>query len=223
MKDWNELMDQELAKGYLEQIRDTLEEEYAHKTIYPAKENVFRAMEETPLDQVKVVILGQDPYHGPNQAQGFSFSVPETEQLPPSLRNIYKELMMEYGKPVDRSGDLSDWAAQGVLLLNSILTVEGGKPLSHEGLGWQQFTDAVIQALNEQDQPMVFLLWGAHARKAKRFLNNPNHLVLECAHPSPLSANRGFMGCGHFKKANEFLEAHGVKGIDWTASNRHQA
>lgn len=220
---WQQFMERETARGYLLPIRDRLEQDYQTKTIYPAPENIFRALEETPLDQVKVVILGQDPYHGPNQAQGFAFSVPASEKIPPSLRNIYKEIADEYGLPVplQRSGDLTDWARQGVLLLNPILTVEQGKPMSHADYGWQQFTDAVLEELDRQDQPMVFLLWGAQARKAKRLLHNPNHLILESPHPSPLSASRGFFGTGHFRKANEFLESHGAAPIDWARSNLH--
>lgn len=212
-------MNQELKKGYLENIRNILEQEYAHKTIYPPRDLIFNALETTPLDQVKVVILGQDPYHNPNQAMGYAFSVPAGEKIPPSLQNMYKELENEYQMPVRRSGDLSDWASQGVLLLNPILTVEAHKPLSHQNLGWQQFTDAVLQQLNQQDQPIVFLLWGAQARKAKRFLNNPNHLVLESAHPSPLSAYRGFFGNNHFRTANDFLQSKGISPVNWTASN----
>lgn len=212
---WESLIKEEEARGIFAPIRQFLEKAYEEKTIYPARENIFRALEMTPLDKVKVVILGQDPYHGPNQAQGFSFSVPADEKIPPSLKNIYKEIADEYHRPVNRTGDLSDWASQGVLLLNSILTVEQGKPMSHASLGWQEFTDDILKVLNEQNQPIVFMLWGAQARKAKRFLNNPNHLILESVHPSPLSASRGFLGSGQFKKANEFLESKGVSGIDW--------
>lgn len=216
---WEQLMQAEFEKGVLGPIRERLDAAYSHGKVYPAKENVFRALDKTPFDQVKVVILGQDPYHGPGQAQGFSFSVPAGMRIPPSLVNMYKELSAEYGMPVHRSGDLSDWADQGVLLLNTILSVEEGKPLSHANLGWQQFTDDILKALNESDQPIVFMLWGAQARKAKQYITNPNHLVLECAHPSPLSANRGFFGCGHFRKANAFLEQHGATPIDWCANN----
>lgn len=218
---WQKFLEEQEALGYLQPIRDFLRDAYAHRIVYPAKENIFAALEKTPMDQVKVVILGQDPYHGPNQAQGFSFSVPEGVRIPPSLQNIYKEIALEYPQcaPLQRSGDLSDWASQGVLLLNAILTVEAGQPLSHEKIGWQRFTDAILQKLNTLDQPIVFLLWGSKARAARRFLNNPRHLVLETVHPSPLSANRGFFGCGQFRKANEFLESHGVSGIDWCASN----
>ena len=217
---WEELMKKESENGTLGPIKEKLEEAYAHSIVYPARENLFRALDMTPMDQVKVVILGQDPYHEPGQAQGFSFSVPAKVKTPPSLVNIYKELAEEYGQPVNRSGDLSDWAAQGVLLLNSILSVEQGKPLSHAGFGWQTFTNDILKELNTLDQPIVFLLWGAQARKAKEFLNNPNHLVLESPHPSPLSASRGFFHNGHFRMANEFLESKGVEGIDWIRNNR---
>lgn len=216
---WEDVMQQEFKNGTLGPIRDQLEKAYQTSTVYPAKENIFKALEMTPLDQVKVVILGQDPYHGPNQAQGYSFSVPRGQRIPPSLANIYKELSHEYQMPIQRSGDLSDWASQGVLLLNSILSVEQGKPMSHAHFGWQKFTDDILKVLNEQDQPIVFLLWGSQARKAKQFLTNPNHLVLESPHPSPLSASKGFFGNGHFMRANEFLQAHGSTPVDWTRSN----
>lgn len=219
IQNWEQLIEQEEAKGTFDTLRPYLDQAYKERIIYPAKENIFRALEMTPLDKVRVVILGQDPYHGPNQAQGFSFSVPANEKIPPSLRNIYQEIFNEYQTPVQRSGDLSDWASQGVLLLNSILTVEQGKPMSHSNLGWQNFTDDILRVLNVQNQPIVFMLWGAQARKAKRFLNNPNHLILESVHPSPLSANRGFFNSGQFKKANEFLESKGESPIDWAKSN----
>lgn len=217
---WEDIMKEELENGPLRQIRQQLDIAYQTTTVYPLKENLFRALEMTPLDQVKVVILGQDPYHGPGQAQGFSFSVPANMKIPPSLVNIYKELALEYDTPINRSGDLSDWASQGVLLLNAVLSVEAGKPLSHHKMGWQQFTNDLLKALNEQDQPIVFLLWGAQAKGAKQFLNHPNHLVLESVHPSPLSASRGFFGNNHFKLANQFLIDHGVEPINWIQSNR---
>lgn len=221
--EWKDVMEEELQNGTLGPIRAFLEQAYASSPVYPAKENIFKALEMTPLDQVKVVILGQDPYHEPGQAQGYSFSVPSQVRIPPSLQNIYKELSAEYQVPVYRTGNLSDWAAQGVLLLNSIMTVEQGKPLSHSKIGWQKFTDDLIRVLNKQDQPIVFLLWGGHARKAKALLDNPNHLVLEAAHPSPLSANRGFFGCNHFVKANQFLQEHGKEPIFWAEDNRQMA
>lgn len=216
---WSDFMEEEIENGTLLPIREFLEKAYATTTVYPAKENIFRALDMTPLDQVKVVILGQDPYHEPDQAQGYSFSVPSTVRIPPSLVNIYKELSAEYGQPVQRSGNLADWAQQGVLLLNSILTVERGKALAHAKIGWQAFTDDILRLLNKQDHPIVFLLWGGHARKAKVLLDNPKHLVLEAPHPSPLSANRGFFGCNHFRIANAYLEQNGVTPINWIQNN----
>lgn len=220
---WEEFISQEFDKGVLGPIRDKVGEAYGHGTVYPAKENIFKALEMTPLDQVKVVILGQDPYHGPNQAQGYSFSVPANQKIPPSLVNIYKEISQEYQTPVNRSGDLSDWAEQGVLLLNSILTVEQGKPMSHSAFGWQNFTDDILRELDKLDQPIVFLLWGAQARNAARLLHNPNHLVLESSHPSPLSASKGFFGNNHFRMANDFLQAKGVTPINWAEKNWPEA
>lgn len=171
------------------------------------------------MDQVKVVIIGQDPYHGPNQAQGLSFSVPANQKIPPSLQNIYKELEREYQQPIYRSGDLQDWAKQGVLLLNAALSVEAGKPNSHANIGWKTFTDDILRVLNKEDRPIVFMLWGYNARQAAKFLNNPNHLVLQSTHPSPLSAHKGFIGCNHFKQANSFLESHGLEPIHWIRDN----
>lgn len=193
-----------------------------HAVIYPPREKLFAAFLLTPMDQVRAVILGQDPYHGPNQAQGLSFSVPADQKIPPSLQNIYKELSLEYpGCDLSlRSGDLSDWARQGVLLLNTILTVEAGKPLSHQNLGWKCLSHAVLEKLNSLDQPIVFFLWGAQARSYAPLLTNPNHLVLESVHPSPLSAHRGFFGSNQFRQANEWLAAHGSRPIDWCAPNR---
>lgn len=200
-------------------IRQYLDEAYKTKTIYPAKENLFKALELTPMDKVKVVIIGQDPYHGPNQAQGLSFSVPANQKIPPSLQNIYKELEREYQQPIYRSGDLQDWAKQGVLLLNAALSVEAGKPNSHANIGWKTFTDDVLRVLNQEDRPIVFMLWGYNARQAAKFLNNPHHLVLQSTHPSPLSAHKGFIGCNHFKQANSFLESNGLEPIHWIRDN----
>lgn len=185
--------------------------------IYPAKQNIFAALKVTPFDQVKVVIVGQDPYHGPGQAHGLSFSVPEGVSLPPSLKNIFKELARESGTPVIRSGDLSDWASQGVLLLNAILTVERGQPAAHAGKGWELFTDAIIQALLQRAQPVVFMLWGAYAQKKVAHIASgahPHHLILKAAHPSPFSVT-GFLGCGHFLQANRFLISQGATPITW--------
>lgn len=213
--DWDLLFDQEIQKEYLIKIRYFLALEYKTKQIFPAKENIFAAFKTTALKDTKVVILGQDPYHNIGQAQGYAFSVPADFPLPPSLKNIYKELENEYHVPVNRNGDLTDWARQGVLLMNTVLTVEAHKAFSHSKIGWQNFTNAALQMLNEQDQPIVFLLWGNSAIQAKKYLNNPNHLVLTSPHPSPLSASRGFFGNNHFKQANDFLIQHGKNPIQW--------
>ena len=206
---WDALIQREKEKEYLNDLDWALAREYKTKKIYPPKGQIFEALKKTPKENVKVVILGQDPYHGEGQAHGMAFSVNHGVKIPPSLRNMYKELENEYQVPFSRDGNLEDWAKDGVLLLNPILTVEEGKPLSHEKLGWQRFTDEIIDELEKQDQPIVYLLWGSRARQKKERIHNPNHLVLESPHPSPLSANRGFFGNGHFRKANEFLEAHG--------------
>ncbi|WP_439755032.1 uracil-DNA glycosylase [Floccifex sp.] len=213
--DWDTLFDQEIQKDYLIKIDYFLAKEYKTKEIYPAKENIFAAFKTTPIKDTKVVVLGQDPYHNTGQAQGYAFSVPSDFPLPPSLKNIYKELENEYHVPVSRNGDLTDWAKQGVLLMNTVLTVEAHKAFSHSKIGWQNFTNAALQLLNEQDQPIVFMLWGNSAIQAKKYLNNLNHLVLTSPHPSPLSASRGFFGNNHFKLCNEFLEKHGVSPIQW--------
>ena len=180
-----------------------------------AKENIFAAFKTTSLKDTKVVILGQDPYHGPGQAQGYSFSVPSNFPLPPSLQNMYKELENEYQTPVHRTGDLTDWAKQGVLLMNTILTVEEHKPLSHQDKGWQNFTNEALRWINEKDGPVVFLLWGSKAIQAKKLLTNPKHLILTSPHPSPLSAYRGFFGNNHFKLANEYLIKNNETPIQW--------
>ncbi|SUO04823.1 uracil-DNA glycosylase [Faecalicoccus pleomorphus] len=213
--DWQELFDTEIQKEYLNKINYFLAREYKTKKIYPPKEKIFNAFLTTSLKDTKVVILGQDPYHQPGQAQGFAFSVAPNVKIPPSLVNIYKEIEDEYHVKLHRNGDLTDWAKQGVLLLNPILTVEDSKPLSHQNIGWQNFTDAAIQRINEKEDAVVFLLWGSKAGAVRRFLNNPSHLVLTSSHPSPLSAYRGFFGNGHFKKCNEFLIAHGKEPIHW--------
>jgi uracil-DNA glycosylase len=190
-------------------------EKAAGKRIYPAEENIFRALELTPLQDVKVVILGQDPYHGEGQAHGLSFSVPEGVKIPPSLVNIYKELQSDLGITPPPSGLLEHWTRQGVLLLNSVLSVEAGRAGSHQGKGWEAFTDAVIAAVNGQDKAVVFMLWGSYAQKKAAFVDADKHLVLKSVHPSPLSAYRGFFGCKHFSKANDFLGAQEQVPIKW--------
>lgn len=214
---WKRSLTPFLLSPYMDSLRDFLfQQKQAQKTIYPPSKQIFSALNITPLDHVKVVILGQDPYHGPNQANGLSFSVQRGVALPPSLRNIFHELNTDLGVPVPRHGDLTKWAEQGVLLLNSVLTVEAGQPTSHQKQGWEEFTDAVIDVLNEQREHIVFILWGAYAQRKGQRINREKHLVLTAAHPSPLAANRGgFFGCKVFSKTNQYLKQHGIEPIDW--------
>ena len=212
---WDELFLQEFSKPYFVQLKSFLVQEYATKRIYPPKKLMLNAFDNTGYDDVNVVILGQDPYYNPHQAMGMSFSVPEGVAPPKSLINIFQEIENELGtKTSIIGGDLTPWAKQGVLLLNTVLTVEEGKPNSHKDKGWELFTDAVIKHLNERERGMVFLLWGRNAYEKKQLITNPQHLVLTCAHPSPLSAYNGFFGCGHFVKANQFLAKQG-RSITW--------
>ncbi|UGQ24759.1 uracil-DNA glycosylase [Acinetobacter calcoaceticus] len=206
-----------LLSPQMDNLRDFLfQEKQAQKIIYPPSKQIFSALNTTPLADVKVVILGQDPYHGPNQANGLSFSVQKGIALPPSLRNIFHELHTDLGIPAPRHGDLTKWAKQGVLLLNSVLTVEAGQPTSHQKQGWEAFTDEVIDVLNEQREHVVFILWGAYAQRKGQRINRDRHLVLTAAHPSPLAANRGgFFGCRVFSKTNQYLKQHGIEPIDW--------
>ena len=213
--DWLEPLSAEFKKPYYAGLYKFVNEEYNRYTIYPPKQDVFAAYSRTPLAKVKVLILGQDPYHEPNQAHGLCFSVNPGIDIPPSLLNIYKELHDDIGFTIPESGCLTKWADQGVMLLNTVLTVRAHQANSHQGKGWEQFTDATIAALNKQDRPIVFMLWGRPARQKAAMLDNPRHLVLEAAHPSPLSAYKGFFGCRHFSKANDFLVANGVEPIDW--------
>lgn len=211
---WKEKLGEEFGKPYFEGLTRFVKEEYANGTVYPRPGNVFRAFELTPFDAVKVVILGQDPYHGPKQAVGLSFAVEEGTTLPPSLRNIYKELESDLGKPA-RHRDLSRWAAQGVLLLNATLTVRAASPGSHQGKGWEAFTDAVIRVLSEEKEHVVFILWGNYARTKGAHIDRAKHLVIESPHPSPFSANSGFFGSRPFSRANEYLTEHAKDPIDW--------
>ena len=214
--DWLDAIGAEFQKPYYLELRQRLIQEYRTQTIYPKPDDIFNAFHFTPLSQVKAVIIGQDPYINENQAMGTCFSVPRSQKtLPPSLRNIYKELHDDLGLTIPSHGDLRKWSDQGVLMFNAVLTVRAHQSNSHQGWGWEHFTDAAIAAVNRLERPVVFLLWGAYARRKKELLNNPRHLILEAAHPSPLSANNGFFGCRHFSKANEFLRAHGVEPIDW--------
>lgn len=213
--DWLEALKEEFSKQYYKELYDKVRDEYGRYTVFPPPDDIFNAFHLTPLSNVKAVILGQDPYHNTGQAHGLSFSVQPGIQIPPSLVNIYKELESDLGCRIPNNGYLTKWADEGVLLLNTVLTVRAHMANSHAGIGWEQFTDAAIKALNTQDRPIVFLLWGAPAQRKAALLNNPKHLILKAPHPSPLSAYRGFFGCRHFSKTNEYLEGHGIKGIDW--------
>ncbi|WP_280521198.1 uracil-DNA glycosylase [Paenibacillus mangrovi] len=217
--DWDEQLKEEVEKPYFNDLRYALAKEYKLHTVYPAKDNLFQALKLTSYEHTKVVILGQDPYHGPGQAHGLSFSVLPGVRIPPSLSNIYKELHSDLGVPIPNNGYLVHWAKQGVLLLNTVLTVREGQANSHKGLGWERFTDAVIEKLNERDKPMLFILWGSHAQKKGAFIDRKKHLVLESVHPSPLSVHRGFFGSRPFSRTNAFLESHNMEPIDWTIPN----
>ena len=213
--DWLEALKDEFKKDYDKQLFEKVNEEYRTRLIFPPANDIFNAFHLTPLKDVKVVILGQDPYHGNNQAHGLCFSVKPEVEIPPSLVNIYKELHDDLGCTIPDHGYLVKWAKQGVLMLNTVLTVRAHQANSHRGIGWEEFTDAAIRVLNTQDRPIVFILWGRPAQMKKAMLNNPKHLILEAPHPSPLSSYRGFFGSRPFSKTNQFLEANGVEPIDW--------
>ena len=213
--DWDERLAGEFDKPYYLELRKFLIEEYRHHTVYPDMHHIFNALKYTSFSDTKVVILGQDPYHGPGQAHGLCFSVQKGVEPPPSLQNIFKELMQDVGIERPAHGELTCWARQGVLLLNTVLTVREHEPNSHKGKGWEILTDRIISELNNKETPVVFLLWGANARSKKSLITNPLHVKLETVHPSPLSAYNGFFGCRHFSKANAILEASGQKAIDW--------
>lgn len=220
---WKKPLEQVCARPEIDALIHFLQvREASGAVIYPAKQNIFAALKATPFDKVTVVIVGQDPYHGPGQAHGLSFSVPPKIQVPPSLRNIFKELHTDINMPISKTGNLTGWAHQGVLLLNAILTVEEGKPAAHAGRGWEIFTDAIIEQLLKRTQPTVFMLWGAYAQKKfhnlHTHIDSQRHLVLQAVHPSPLSAHNGFFGCRHFSQANAFLQKHGLQEIDWLAT-----
>ena len=212
---WDSILNEEYNKEYFKNLIDFIKQEYKNKTIYPKQNEVFNAFRYTDFDNVKVVILGQDPYHGPNQAEGLSFSVSNEVLKPPSLKNIFKELESDLGIPFPEDNSLKPWAKQGVLLLNAVLTVEEHKPTSHKNKGWEIFTDNVIKTLNNRDKPVVFILWGAYARAKKEYITNPKHYIIESAHPSPFSARNGFFGSKPFSKTNEFLKKNNIKEIDW--------
>ena len=213
--DWLDALKEEFRQPYYKKLFQTVNEEYRTRQIFPPADDIFNAFHLTPLHEVKVVILGQDPYHGEGQAHGLCFSVRPGVDIPPSLVNIYQELHDDLGCTVPNHGCLTKWAKQGVLLLNTVLTVRAHQANSHRGIGWEEFTDAAIRKLNEQDRPIVFMLWGRPAQAKKSMLHNPKHLILEAPHPSPLSAYRGFFGSRPFSQANRFLEAQGVEPVDW--------
>lgn len=212
---WRQVLQPEFDKPYFELLTNFVRHAYATHQCFPPAKFIFRAFDLCPFDKVRVVIIGQDPYHDVNQAHGLCFSVQDGVSAPPSLVNIYKELNRDLGKPVPTSGNLTHWAEQGVLLLNATLTVEAHKPGSHQGKGWEELTDAAIQALNNQRENIVFMLWGSYAQRKGQFIDRRKHLVLTAVHPSPLSAYRGFIGCGHFSQANNYLLQHGQSPIAW--------
>ena len=213
--DWKDVLRDEFRKPYYRNLYDKLKDEYEHTKVFPKASDMFNALELTPYEDVKVVILGQDPYHNDGQAHGLCFSVMPGTEIPPSLKNIYKELNTDLGCRIPNNGYLNYWAEQGVLLLNTVLTVRAHQAFSHRGIGWEQFTDAIIAELNKADRPIVFMLWGRPAQEKAKMLDNPKHLILKAAHPSPLSASRGFFGCRQFSQCNSFLEEHGLTPIDW--------
>lgn len=212
---WDKILDEEYHKEYFKKIVAFINKEYKEKTCFPPKSRILRALSLTDYDDIKVVILGQDPYHGQGEANGLAFAVSNGIKLPPSLQNIYKELNTDLNIKIAKAGNLECWAKEGVLLLNVVLTVEKDKPASHKNIGWEKFTDAIIQKINEKDTPVVFILWGAFARSKKSLITNPKHCIIESTHPSPFSANHGFFGSRPFSKANTFLRKNNIKEIDW--------
>lgn len=212
---WDSVLEEEFQKEYFQKLDDFLTKEYEQKIIYPPQENIFNAFKLTDINNIKVVILGQDPYHEYGQAHGLAFSTPKGNKIPKSLNNIFKELSLEYGYDKPTNGSLIHWAEQGVLLLNTVLTVEEKNANSHKNSGWIEFTDNILIQINQLEQPIVFLLWGNQAQEKESLLNNSKHLILKTTHPSPFSANKGFIGCNHFMKANEYLKQNGLTPIDW--------
>lgn len=217
---WDEILKDEFQKEYYLNLREFLKYEYSHYKIYPNMYDIFNSMRYTPYENVKAVIIGQDPYHGEGQAHGLCFSVKAGVKPPPSLQNIFKEMKADIGIDPPNNGELTDWAKQGVLMLNSVLTVREGMPNSHKGKGWEQLTDAIIKKLNEREKPIAFILWGGNAKAKSPLITNPAHRIFTAAHPSPLSAYNGFFGCKHFSKVNEFLVQNKIEPINWQISNK---
>lgn len=216
---FRDILDEESKKEYMIKLKQFIDNEYATKTIFPERKNIMNSMKYTPYEKVKVVIVGQDPYHGVGEAHGLCFSVQPGIKTPPSLVNIYKELKRDLGCYIPNNGYLVKWAKEGVLLLNSVLTVVKDTPGSHRKKGWEIFTDTIIKSINEKEEPVVFLLWGSYAKEKAAYITNPKHLVLKTSHPSPFSVYNGFDGCSHFSKANEFLKSHGIEPVDWQIEN----
>ena len=216
---WDEVLKDEFTAEYYLKLREFLKYEYSHFRVYPNMYDIFNALKYTAFEDVKAVIIGQDPYHGEGQAHGLCFSVKKGIELPPSLKNIFAELNADLGVPIPQSGELTKWAKEGVLLLNTALTVREGQANSHRGKGWEKLTDAIISKLNERDKPMVFILWGGNARAKKSLINSRKHLILESAHPSPLSAYNGFFGNRHFSRTNQFLIQNGIEPINWNLTD----
>lgn len=217
---WDSILAEEFKSEYYLKLREFLKREYAQQTIYPNMYDIFNALKYTAYEDVKAVIIGQDPYHGEGQAHGLCFSVKRGVMPPPSLQNIFKEMQNDVNFRIPNNGELTDWTKQGVLMLNAVLTVRAGQANSHRGMGWEQLTDAVIRKLNEREKPIVFMLWGRNAKEKQKLITNSHHLVLTAAHPSPLSAYNGFFGCRHFSRANEFLVQTGQEPIDWSISDK---
>jgi len=216
---FKDILEEESKKEYMINLKKFIDDEYASKTIFPERKNIMNSMKYTPYEKVKVVIVGQDPYHGEGEAHGLCFSVQPGIKIPPSLVNIYKELKRDLDCYIPNNGCLLKWAKEGVLLLNSVLTVVKDTPGSHRGKGWEIFTDTIIKSINEKKEPVVFLLWGSYAKEKAAYITNPNHLVLKTSHPSPFSVRNGFDGCSHFSKANEFLKSHDIEPVDWQIEN----
>lgn len=219
MNYFKDIIEEESTKDYYKKLHEFVYKAYEEKTIFPDKKNIFAALKYTPYENVKVVILGQDPYHGLGEAHGMAFSVCPGIKTPPSLQNIYKELNQELGCYIPNNGYLMKWSKQGVLLLNSVLTVQKDMPASHRGMGWETFTDRIIEEVNKKEEPVVFMLWGSFAKSKANLITNSNHLILTAPHPSPFSARTGFFGCNHFIKANEFLKSKNIEPIDWQIEN----